>query len=96
MQSLEEGYYKIGISKNPSKRIEQLQTGNASELKLIAVYPTEIYSLIELTLKNRYTVARRRGEWFKLNLEDEQSFVNVCKKIEEDIMFLKRNGNVFI
>jgi predicted GIY-YIG superfamily endonuclease len=38
IQSLENSYYKIGLSKHPTKRIEELQTGNASILRLIELY----------------------------------------------------------
>ena len=37
IQSQEDGYYKIGVSKHPKKRVKQLQTGNSSELKLLNV-----------------------------------------------------------
>jgi len=36
-----DGKYKIGIAKNPKKRIKQLQTGNSDELTLIETYPSE-------------------------------------------------------
>jgi len=41
IQSLENSYYKIGVSKDPKKRIKQLQTGNSSELKLVESYPSD-------------------------------------------------------
>ena len=61
IQSLEEGYYKIGVSKNPSKRVEQLQTGNSSPLKLIEVYYTEHADKIERILQRKYEHLRKRG-----------------------------------
>ena len=96
IQSLEEGYYKIGISKNPSKRIEQLQTGNSSPLKLIAVYQTERADIIERTLQRQYEYLRKKGEWFDMSINIQVDFLNECKKIEERLEFLKKSGNVFI
>jgi predicted GIY-YIG superfamily endonuclease len=96
IQSLEEGYYKIGISKNPTKRLQQLQTGNASSLKLIDIYYTDFADKIERALQRRYAHLHKEGEWFDLSITEEVGFKEECRKIEETIVFLKKNGNVFI
>lgn len=96
IQSLEEGYYKIGISKNPKKRLKQLQTGNSSELKLIYSYPSEYANKIEKSLHGLLSHCKKEGEWFELSLIDELSFDVKCKQIESNINFLKKSGNVFI
>jgi hypothetical protein len=96
IQSLENGYYKIGISKHPTKRLQQLQTGNASPLKLIDTYHTEHANKIEHALQRRYSHFNKEGEWFDLSISEEVAFKEVCRKIEETIVFLKANGNVFI
>ena len=96
IQSLENSYYKIGVSKNPQKRIKQLQTGNSSKLKLIDTFRTEHANVIEKTLQRRYNYLKKEGEWFDLSVLNELSFSDECKKIEESIMVLKRNNNLFI
>ena len=96
IQALETGYYKIGISKHPSKRIQELNTGNSSELKLINTYQTDNYSKVETALHNQYSHLKKGGEWFSLSLEDEQSFISNCERIDNGITFLKRNNNVFM
>ena len=96
IQSLEDGYYKIGVSKHPKKRVTQLQTGNSSELKLIESYQTEYAHKVERALQNRYSYLRKVGEWFDLSISEDISFLSDCKQIEESINILKKNGNVFI
>jgi Meiotically up-regulated gene 113 len=96
IKSLEEGYYKIGISSRPSRRIEQLQTGNSSELKLINTYQSQHANQIETVLHNRYSHVRKVGEWYELDITQEASFYKDCQKIEENILYLKKSGNVFI
>lgn len=96
IQSLENSYYKIGISKNPKKRLLQLQTGNASKLQLIDTYQSEYANKIEKTLQRRYSHLRREGEWFDMGISNEVSFPKECQRIEETIAILKKNGNVFI
>jgi len=94
--SLENSYYKIGVSRCPQKRIKQLQTGNSSELKLIETYQSEYADLIEKTLHRRYSYLKKEGEWFNLSVENEVSFKKECQQIEENILILKKSGNVFI
>jgi hypothetical protein len=96
IQSLENSYYKIGVSKHPNKRVKELQTGNSSELKLIETFQSEFAHIIEKTLQRRYSHLRKEGEWFEMSISNEISFVNECKKIQENLIFLKKNNNVFI
>lgn len=96
IQSLENSYYKIGISKHPKKRVQELQTGNASELRLVLTYQSEYANKIEKTLQRRYSHLRREGEWFDMGISNEVSFIDECKQIEHTISELKKNGNVFI
>lgn len=59
------GQIKIGNSKNPLKRLGQLQTGNESKLNLIACcIGGEEY---ERELHKKYIKNRSRGEWFTFN-----------------------------
>lgn len=62
IQSDVTGMIKIGRSKNPEKRLKQLQTGNPNRLKLIATFKGEGWKekLIHEDLKRW----RRKGEWF--------------------------------
>lgn len=96
IKSLENSYYKIGVSKHPNKRIKELQTGNSSKLKLVESYQSEFAYLIEKTLQQKYSYLRKEGEWFDMSISNEISFINECKEIEKNIVFLKENGNVFI
>jgi predicted GIY-YIG superfamily endonuclease len=96
IQSLENSYYKIGVSKHPQKRINELQTGNSSKLKLIEMYQSEFANSIEKTLQRRYSHLRKEGEWFEMSISNEVTFINECKKIEDNFKFLKKNNNVFI
>lgn len=96
IQSLENGYYKIGVSKNPNRRLSTLQTGNSSKLKLVITYQTDLAYKIEKSLHNKFSHTNKIGEWFDLSVVEALTFVESCKKIEENFIFLKENGNVFI
>lgn len=96
IQNLETSKYKIGISKNPKKRIKQLQTGSGEELKLIHEFKSEVSKKIESALHGRYKHLNTHGEWFDLSLSEEVVFIEECTKIEKNILFLKKEGNHFI
>lgn len=96
IQNLETSKYKIGISKNPNKRIKQLQTGSGEELKLIHTFETSNARTIELTLHNIYLLQKTHGEWFNLSIVEEIKFLEECKKIDNNINILKNLDNKFI
>jgi len=96
IQSLEDSSYKIGVSIHPNKRITQLQTGNSTKLKLVEVYKSQFARKIEKTLQYKYSIYKKEGEWFELSINEEVNFLNECKRIEDNILFLRKKGNVFI
>jgi len=91
-----DGKYKIGISINPNKRIDQLNTGNPEKLRMIESYESSNASLIEAGLHNKYMHARQNGEWFDLSISEEVDFIKNCKIIDESIKNLRLMGNTFI
>ena len=91
-----DGRYKIGISKNPKKRIHQLQTGNSDKLDLIESYESKNARQIESMLHSHYSYARNMGEWFDLSVKEESEFIENCKRIDKVFNHLKDSNNYFI
>lgn len=58
---------KIGHSKNPLKRIKQLQTGNDNKLTLLLVCYADIY--LEKRLHKMFLFHKKYGEWFTVSTE---------------------------
>ena len=62
-----EYYFKVGVAKNPTRRLTELQTGNPEELRLDALVlcPNEkaAYAL-EILLHEKFSRRRVRNEWF--------------------------------
>lgn len=76
--------YKIGFTKGSvHKRIKELQTGCPYEIHMVNTYNTEFGMIIERTLHNIFSDKKTYGEWFKLDLEDEMKFEELCNKYEE-------------
>jgi predicted GIY-YIG superfamily endonuclease len=81
-----DGRYKIGIAKNPEKRIRQLQTGNSDTLKLITSYRSENANKIEKALHRYYSYGKMIGEWFDLSIKEEAEFTKMCCRVDEAII----------
>lgn len=90
----ETSLYKIGITKNkPSKRIKQLQTGNAAPLELVASFPTVHDFKMETALHAHFQLKKREGEWFELTDEEVKTFTILCEEKEATMSFLKQNNH---
>jgi len=76
--------YKIGFTKGSiHTRIKSLQTGCPYEIKVVNTYVSDFGLIIERTLHNIFLDKKTFGEWFKLSLEDEMKFEELCKKYED-------------
>jgi len=73
---------KIGIARNPPRRLRKLQTGNAGELKLLAVIAGD--ADLERAIHEKFESARVFGEWFVM-----------CPELEEFIHRVKRCDSVY-
>jgi hypothetical protein len=62
---LEKDVVKIGISKNPKKRLKQLQTSNSNRLALLGFIEGNLDK--ERYLQTYFRKYWLSGEWFKLN-----------------------------
>ena len=64
--------YKVGISKNPQRRLKNLQTGSPYPLKIHSLTETCITKtkLLETVIHRHLKFKRTSGEWFDVPLED--------------------------
>ncbi|MFL0912641.1 GIY-YIG nuclease family protein [Vibrio parahaemolyticus] len=60
---------KIGISKDPVKRLKALQTGNSRRLALMGWIDSGSDRELERQLHQKYREQRVIGEWFEINHE---------------------------
>lgn len=74
--------YKIGFSKNPKRRIKQLQTGTDVKLELkyfIEIEVAPVY-IIEYIIHKVVKESRIQGEWFKqdfLKLKNTLDYIKI-------------------
>ena len=87
-------YYKIGISKNPTKRVKQLQTGSAGLITIYNIFESKYANKIERTLHRKYNLANIKGEWFELTIKEAQNFINDCRYLEDNFKLIDKTNNI--
>lgn len=73
------GYIKIGHSTNPQHRLKNHQTSTPYELWLLAQIPVDDAKAVEAELHERYDDVKVRGEWFELDYDAYDDFVDMVK-----------------
>lgn len=63
IQAGEGGPVKIGVSKDPARRLRELQKANAEKLRGLAAW--RVLGLEEAQLHEEYAELRIHGEWFE-------------------------------
>lgn len=63
--------YKVGISKDPERRLRNLQTGHPQKLRIHCLRETngERTKLLEGAIHHHLRMHRTNGEWFDLDYE---------------------------
>lgn len=77
-----EGRYKIGVAKNPKKRLDELTTGNPFPLQIERVFYVNGHFPIEQKAHQILKEHNIHGEWFSCSLEEAISAVEEAKKGE--------------
>lgn len=76
--------YKIGMSKEPYKRMLSLQTGTPFELKIVhRIFAFDCVQL-ESALHDHYSAYWVRGEWFELPPKEVSNFLNVANSLASE------------
>lgn len=87
-----DGLYKIGFTRGDvHKRIKKLQTGNGGEIYLVKQYESDLPTVMEKMLHDKFFNQRVKNEWFELSDEDVKNFEKTCNVIADIIESLKDN-----
>lgn len=81
------GPVKIGITRNPARRLAALQTANSEELQLLAVCPNWD-GCFEQSLHETLSASRLQGEWFRRSAD----LVQAIEKFGEPYELLTQGG----
>lgn len=93
IKDLDNSVYKIGVTKKieGSRRLKALQTGNASELKLLYSFYTQYPFRLETMIHNKFKQYHISGEWYDLPLKYVDEFELICTENDNIIMAMLDN-----
>lgn len=78
------GPIKIGISKNPKRRLHGLQTTSPYHLKILATKPGDIEE--ERRLHSKFAHLRLKGEWFQRSQEILDEMMSIKRSMSHGIV----------
>lgn len=85
--------YKIGVTSKPVlERISELQTGNPETLLLVNSFKTSYGFQLENLVHRKFASQNVQLEWFELTDEQANSFLDVCKVGEANLLLLKEEN----
>ncbi len=89
--------HKIGITtKLVEQRIKSLQTGNPNLISILRQYTTKNYRKVESALHKLFRVrTEAKNEWRALTEEQVNSFLDECKRIDENIEYLLKYNHFY-
>lgn len=88
--------YKIGFTRgDPENRLKALETGNPNDMEIFKVFKTNFNTKIESAVHSRFKHKRVKNEWFRLNKEDVDNFINICESIEKNYELLAEKNYFF-
>lgn len=85
----EAGFAKIGYSKAPKARLEQLQIGSPFDLRMAALIPAGPND--ERRLHRQFKSLRKRGEWFVI----DERVSSLIEAFSFDFVFPGRAGAIY-
>lgn len=90
--------YKIGNSKEPSKRISSVQTGCPFKVIEVARFKSNFPTQVEVNLHKRFNFKKQdeegrelQGEFFFLSKQDKEMFLEHCTFAESMFLMLEEN-----
>ena len=98
-----DGLYKIGVSKNPKQRIQQLKTG-VPDLEVINIIKTDHARELERIIHDKYASVRvGKSEWFDIDISadfdlytfrewyEKESEINLYEESDQELDVEKEN-----
>ena len=91
IEDIDNKRYKIGVTKDLKKRLRNLQTGNSNQIQLLESFKSEYPFRLETMLHNKFKQFHHYNEWYELDKNSVDEFLNLCKYFNDIIIALKDN-----
>lgn len=74
-----EGFVKIGRSKDPEQRLQEIQTSSPYDLWIIAQFPVDNSNTVEGQLHDRFSDRNVRGEWYEFDIGEYDAIFDMAE-----------------
>jgi hypothetical protein len=89
--------YKIGYTKRKvEERIKEFKTGNTAVFSIIEVFNSKWGTKIEASLHRQFNTKKVGGEWFDLDENDLNNYLNLCEQLQNNFEIIENNNTYFI
>jgi exosome complex RNA-binding protein Rrp4 len=89
--------YKIGYTKRKvEERIKEFKTGNTAVFSIIEVFNSKWGTKIEASLHRQFNTKKVGGEWFDLDENDLNNYLNLCEQLHNNFEIIENNNTYFI
>lgn len=97
------GIFKIGHTKDLKTRLTGVQVGCPYKVEILYSYPSEYACKIEKVMHRHFSTSKTdqdgeplEGEWFGLDPIQTGTFMEECKKVDDQIKILKESSTLDI
>ena len=77
------GFYKIGYSRQPEKRLLSIQASNPLKVELIYFKKIRNVNKLEIQIHDEFLNKQIHGEWYALSGEDLEIIKETIKSVEK-------------
>jgi hypothetical protein len=89
--------YKIGYTKRKvEERIKEFKTGNTAVFSIIEVFNSKWGTKIEASLHRQFYTKKVGGEWFDLDVNDLNNYLNLCEQLHNNFEIIENQNTYYI
>ena len=89
--------YKIGYTKRKvEERIKEFKTGNTAVFSIIEVFNSKWGTKIESSLHRQFYTKKVGGEWFDLDVNDLNNYLNLCEQLHNNFEIIENQNTYYI
>jgi hypothetical protein len=89
--------YKIGYTKRKvEERIREFKTGNTAVFSIIEVFNSKWGTKIEASLHRQFYTKKVGGEWFDLDENDLNNYLNLCEQLHNNFEIIENQNTYYI
>jgi hypothetical protein len=89
--------FKIGHTRRKvEERIKEFKTGNTAIFSIVEIFNSKWGTKIEANLHKQFRNKRLNGEWFDLDENDLNNYLNLCEQLHNNFEIIENQNTYYI